>query len=242
MRRHRAVNSQHGFTLLELIVSMGVMMIIMAALFGQIYDSQRVAASEEVKLDLFQESRDFMDQMARDLRTTGYPSTLNFSTAEPPNASTNAVGLVYLNNGDLWFEGSPDGSGNVSVVRYTLDTSTTNGCPCLKRSQMLKQNGDPLTGQLSPDYQTQVQNVSTAEPIFTAYRTSGTLVTLPIDLINNANIIADVNTLAVKLTVQSRNPDPKTGLKPSLTLMSTVKMNNCSNAYSSEKDSAMGCH
>src|SRR5207245_10338709 len=101
-------------------------------------DTQR-AATEQTKLDLLQEGQEFMDLMARDLRQAGYPNPRNFAsgvlTVSPiANDHRAAVGLVKVHTNDLWFEGDVDGSGTVSLVEYHLDTSTSNNCPCLKRS------------------------------------------------------------------------------------------------------------
>jgi len=45
----------------------------------------------------------------------------------------------------------------------------------------------------------------------------------------------------VTLQVQSPNPDPKTGQKPTMTLLSTVRLTNCSVAYPSTTGTVMGC-
>jgi prepilin-type N-terminal cleavage/methylation domain-containing protein len=246
----KAHKSQAGFSLLEMLVSTAVMTIVIAAIFSQVNDAQRISTSEQVKLDLFQESRQFMDQMVRDLHASGYPSMRNFSSSGDvnglayPNNSNNAVGLVKLdaNAGYLQFEASPDGSATVKEIIYNLDTSTDHGCPCLKRSELQKVAGDPLTGQTPPVYQTEVQNVvMTGDPIFYAYQHDGTPVTTAIDLLGNAVTIADINTLVIKLTVQSARADPRNGVKPIITLMSTVKLNNCSNSWTKTTTSAMGC-
>jgi prepilin-type N-terminal cleavage/methylation domain-containing protein len=244
--KHQRYKSQAGFSLLEMLVSTAVMVVLMAALFSQVNDAQQVSTGEQVKLDLFQEARQFMNQMTSDLRAAGYPSMRNFSLdANPyPNSSNNAVGLVKLDSaaGYLQFEASPDGSGNVKEIIYSLDTSTDHGCPCLRRSELDKQPGDPLTGQKPPDYQTEVQNVvTTGEPIFLAYDHNGNSVPTAIDMINNAALVADINTLVIQLTVQGTQADPKTGAKPIITLNATVKLNNCSNSWTKTPNSAMGC-
>src|SRR5207247_9678887 len=69
-----------------------------------------------------------------------------------------AAGIVKVDTGGLWFEGDVDGNGKVSVVRYHLDSSGTN-CPCLKRSQLDKVDGNPLTGKMTKVYQVEVQGV-----------------------------------------------------------------------------------
>jgi hypothetical protein len=136
-----------------------------------------------------------------------------------------------VDDGDLWFEGDVDGTGIVSVVRYHLDTSTTNGCPCLRRSQLPKIDGDPVDGQSTEVYQVQVTGVQNTD-IFSAFSrgTTGTPIALPIDFNDAGPDIATVDTIKVTLSLQSPNIDPKTGEHPVTTLVSTVKLNNCSQA------------
>jgi prepilin-type N-terminal cleavage/methylation domain-containing protein len=243
MRKRPNANSQAGFSLIEMLVACAVGTLIMGALFSQINQAQKNSASQQVKVDLFQESREFMDQMARDLRAAGYPNTRNFSSdpVSPAEQSPQeAVGLVKLDVGQLWFESSIDGSGNVSVIHYNL-VQTGIGCPCLERSQTAKIQADPLTGQTESN-QVDVQSVlngTTADPIFQAYYADGTAVSLPIDMTNNA--LANVNTIVITVKVQSPTPDLQTGQKPTMTLVSTVRLNNCSVAYPGTTGTVMGC-
>lgn len=243
MRIRTKASSQVGFSLLELMIVLALLAIIMGSIFAQINQAQQNSTSQQIKLDLFQESREFMDQIARDLRASGYPNTRNFSSdpVSPAEQSTQeAVGLVNLDVGELWFESSIDGSGNVSVIHYDL-VQTGTGCPCLERSQTPKIQADPLTGQTETD-QVDVQSVingTTADPIFKAYYSDGTAVSLPIDITNNA--LANVNTVDIILKVQSPNPDPQTGQRATMTLMTTVRLNNCSVAYPNTTGTVMGC-
>jgi len=261
MRKRAHSKSQAGFSLLELLIVCALLTIIMGAIFAQINQAQQNSAAEQMKLDLFQESREFMDQMSRDLRAAGYPNPHNFS-GNPvgslgdiePYSSQEAVGLVKIDVGTLYFESSVDGcsstaSGNacnVSVIRYDLVT-TGPGCPCLTRSQTPKATADPVNGQ-SDTQQTEVQNVlngTTGDPIFQAYYSDGTPVTpLPMDMYGSCAgvpCLANVNSIAITLKVQSPYLDPKTGQKPTMTLMSNVRLNNCSSAYLGGLGTVMGC-
>jgi len=263
MRERTYSRSQAGFSLLEMMIVCALLLIIMGSIFSQIRQGQQSSAAEQVKLDLFQESREFMDQLSRDLRASGYPSPHNFS-GNPvqslgyiePYSPQEAVGLVKIDAGTLYFESSVDGcsstpSGstcNVSVIRYDLVT-TGPGCPCLQRSQTPKANtppADPLNGQ-SETQQTEVQNVlngTSADPIFQAYYSNGPAVTLPMDMnadCSTGQCLANVNSIAITLKVQSPYPDLQTGQQPTMTLMSTVRLNNCSSAYLGSRDTVMGC-
>ena len=234
---------QAGFSMIEMLVACAITTVIMGAIFGQIIQGQKSSSSQAAKMDLFQESRQFMDQMSRDLRASGYPNTRNFQAdpASPAQESfQEAVGLVKLDVGELWFESSIDGSGNVSVIHYKM-VATGPDCPCLVRSQTPKVSGDPLTGQAESD-QTEVQyvlNGTTSDPIFHAYYADGTAVALPIDITNNA--MANINSVSVTLKVQSPYQDLQTHQKPTMTLLSTVRLNNCSVAYPATTGTVMGC-
>jgi len=214
-----------------------VILSISAAVFQTINLTTQRSSAEQTKIDMFQEAREFMDQMSRDLRQAGYPSPRNMDpsvftvlTLTPPLPiiydKHAAAGLVQVNTGDLWFEGDVDGKGMVSVVRYHLD-STGNNCPCLKRSQLDKIDGNPLTCQTTEVYQVEVQGVQNTN-IFSAY-TNGTPLGLPVTTVSSSSLAA-VDTVQAVLTLQATAVDPQTRQKPVTTLVTTVRLNNCSQA------------
>ena len=230
------LSSSRGFSLIELLIVMTVMSIIAGAVFQVINLATERSSTEQTKLDMFQEAREFMDQMSRDLRQAGYPSPRNLSptvlnVSPAKNDPDGAAGVVQVGEGDLWFEGDVDGAGTVSVVHYHLDSTGTN-CPCLKRSQHAKVNGDPLTGQTTPQYQVEVQGVQNTN-IFAAY-SNGAPVGLPVT-INTASgaTITSIDTVQATLSLQGLIVDPRTRQKPVTTLVTTVKLNNCSQAATS---------
>jgi len=237
-------SKERGFSLIELMVAMVVMLVVVGGILGVVDVVNQRSYTEQAKLDMFQEAREFMDQMSRDLRQAGYPSTRNFSAGVLTTPSANdprvGAGLIKVDEGELWFEGDVDGTGTVSVVHYWLDPSTSNNCPCLKRSQLPKISGDPITGQTTPAYQTEVQNVQNAS-IFSAFLKfqTGTPLALPIAYDTDATTIAGVDTIQAVLTVQSHLMDAQTRTKPVTTLAVTVKLNNCSLATNGE---AMSCN
>ncbi len=231
--KRREQRAQAGASLIELMVVLILVLIVTGTLFQVIHLSMVRASTEQAKLDMFQEAREFMDQMSRDLRQAGYPSPRNVDasvlTQDPIiNDHHAAAGIIKIDSGDLWFEGDVDGTGVVSVVQYHLDTSTLNGCPCLKRSQLPKIDGSPLTGQTPAVYQIEVQGVQNTN-IFSAYN-SAAIVGLPIDIDSSATTIAAIDTIQAMLTLESLTVDPQTHKKPVTTLISTVKLNNCSQA------------
>jgi len=240
LKRH--TKSQSGFSLLELMVVLLVLTVMMGAVFSQIDLVQQRSNAEQIKLDMFQESREFMDQMSRDLRLAGYPNPRNvnpsnaYTTTPQENDPKNAVGIVKIDTNELWLEGDVDGDGNVESIQYHYDTTGT-GCPCLKRSQVVKTAGTPLSQ--GNNFLTEVQNVvpstvngAATSQVFWALTADGSAVTLPVDLGTNPNTVASINTIQVVLTVQSKSVDLKTRQPLTTMLTSTVRLNNCSQATS----------
>ncbi len=235
------IQRNRGFSLIEMMIVLLILMVLMGAIFRLVNMATARSSSEQTKLDMFQEAREFMDQMSRDLREAGYPNVRNFTastlrTVSPvSNDHRVAVGLVRVAADELWFEGDVDGTGTVSVVHYYLDPSTTNNCPCLRRSQLPKVDGNPYTGQTAPALQMEVQGVLNTS-IFSAYvkGQTGTPVTLPVNYNDNAVTLANIDTIQAVVTVQATMIDPETRTRSVNTLATSVKLNNCSLAAASE--------
>src|SRR5213075_1247846 len=83
---HR-VREHNGFSLIEMMVALAIVSIIMGSVFKSIDLTQRVSRSQQVKLDLTQQAREFVDQLTRDLRSAGYPYQRNMAglTTDPNN-------------------------------------------------------------------------------------------------------------------------------------------------------------
>jgi prepilin-type N-terminal cleavage/methylation domain-containing protein len=80
--------SARGFTLLELMVAMGIFLVICAAMFGLLQLSQQRYSSESQLSGAFQEARLGIDQIVRDINISGYPSAGMFSNTTFPATYT----------------------------------------------------------------------------------------------------------------------------------------------------------
>jgi prepilin-type N-terminal cleavage/methylation domain-containing protein len=252
---HR-VREHDGFSLIEMMVVLAIVTIIMGSVFKSIDLAQRTSRSQQVKLDLTQQAREFVDQLTRDLRNAGYPYQRNMANgtqdvANPAynfvNASDpyNAPGLIYVDKGSLWFSGNLDGTAgaqagtaSVKIVRYDYVAAGAGqpGCPCLRRTEFVRNGGDPLADAQNPGAaaaQLEIQGVqngtTAADAIFTVYDDTGVAINLPIDFDNNATTLAGINSLKVVVTVQAAQQD-NTGVRPVTTVVSSVALNNCSEA------------
>jgi prepilin-type N-terminal cleavage/methylation domain-containing protein len=226
-----------GFTLIEMMIVLLIMSVIMAAIFKQIDVAQKRSTAEQQKLDMFQESREFVDMMTRDLRNAGYPNSRNF-TATASTDPTTARGLLYVGPADIWFEGAVDGDGTVYIVKYHLDTTGTN-CPCLRRSKVDKTTFN-ANGNASDNFSVEVQYVQNGTmtlPIFSYFDANNQAIDMSgyvSNIIDGTASGADVTTLAsiqtvkVELTTLGKFADLQTGLRPVITLDSFVTMPNCS--------------
>jgi prepilin-type N-terminal cleavage/methylation domain-containing protein len=145
---------QAGFTLIELMIVCAILAVVLGAVFQGINTVIQRSQSEQVKVDLTQSGREFVDEFERDIHEAGYPNCRMVTTGalNCPADSTQAavasnkalaVGLVYVSNTKIIFEGDMDGDGIVDSVEYILvDANGTNppaSCPCtLQRNQIAK--------------------------------------------------------------------------------------------------------
>src|SRR5260370_20791044 len=179
--------SQAGFSLLELVIVVAILTIVMAAVFNGVNLVTQRSQAEQVKVDLVQEGREFVDEFERDLHQAGYPncrmvatelvvSNCDYTNANVANNSKVAAGLVYVSSTKIIFEGDVDGDGGVDSVQYRLVDSAGNyppsgTCPCtIQRSQVTKDVTNS-TAPLSqtPSFSQELQNVvNSGQPTGTA--------------------------------------------------------------------------
>lgn len=160
--------SQSGFTFLEMMVSMVILLMITAAAFQLLNTVQTRKNSEEKKIDILEESREFVDELSRDLRNSGFPGAAMYGCgriqsgaaqivnpgcplgANPQTSTLYASGLVAVSATDILFEGDVNQDGNIDSVRYQLTAAAGGTCPCsLFRSQVPKNPGWPYPNGVS---------------------------------------------------------------------------------------------
>jgi len=246
---------QKGFSLIELLTVVVILMLVTGVVFQQIDLVQKKGRQEDVKMDLTQESREFVEQMVRDLHTSGYPNkrmyVVNLVSINDPR---NAVGLVVVHPTWLWFEGDVDGDGQVDSIQYRLE-SNGGQCPCtMRRSQVVKTNTEPwnqatnfnmevndvvnsggvfpisgnatlASGVVSNDI---LYGAYKAAPVFQAYDSSGALMVLPLDLKNNPTVMSTIRTIRITVNVLAgpAGADFDTRMRPAVSMTAAARVNN----------------
>jgi len=221
---------------------MGLMSIIVGAIVSQIAVMQQRSRGEQAKVDIFQESRDFVDQFVRDAHQAGYPSTHMFDTTTWTTAPASpiytdarlAAGIILMGPSEIKFEGDVEGDGEVDIVDYKL-VAAGNNCPCLQRAAVDKISGTAV-------FSNEVQNVqsagTTADPIFVGYTAAGTAVTVAnLTTLANQQALATIKTVAIRLKTKAGVVDPGTGLAAESTLSGQVTIVNCSLAATGQSNS-----
>lgn len=241
LRNSRAAR-QAGFSLIELLIVIAILGLVVGAVFSQVGVAQQRLNAEEIKLDDFQQARDFVDQFFRDINQAGSPNirmfdptSAGFTAFQTPNVNDSrlAVGLVTIDSNAITFEGAVNGSGTVQTVTYKVNGAGT--CTyCLFRSQTDKINGSSVTAQSTPNWGTEVNDVDLTKAIFRYYQYDGTQITaLPVDISTaaGAQTIANVKTIQINLTIRNPNViDQQTGLPIETTFEGEISLNNCSMA------------
>jgi prepilin-type N-terminal cleavage/methylation domain-containing protein len=218
-------NWQRGFTMIELIVSVTILMLVAGVVVEGLRKLTQRSMMDTTKVDLTQESREFMDQIVSDIHQSGYPALKMFDPATLVSANNCTLdinvscGLVNVTASSVQFEADVDGSGTVSEVFIQLNP--LNGpCPCIiQRGTVTKAawlaNGTP------PFYYTEVNNVNNTN-IFQAYDNSGNNVALPGACPYPCN---NISAIEITLNVLSPSPDSN-GIFPTITMSTGVKIHN----------------
>ncbi|MGH9492238.1 MAG: PilW family protein [Terriglobales bacterium] len=246
---------QKGFSLIELLTVVVILMLVTGVVFQQIDLVQKRGRQEDVKMDLTQEAREFLDQMVRDLHTSGYPNKKMYVVnLVNINDIRNAVGLVQVSSTLLQFEGDVDGDGQVDNIQYQLQANG-GACPCtIRRSQVVKANTEPWNQ--ATNFNMEVNNVVNsggtipiagnatlasgvvandalygaykAAPVFQAYDGNGTLMVLPLDLKSNPTVMSTIRTIRITINVLAgpEGADFDTRMRPAVSMTAGARINN----------------
>ena len=232
MKHTTTRRNERGHTLVELLVAVGILGLVTAGVFGQLNTAAQRIYTEQIKVDNFDQARDFVDQFFRDINQIGYPNgRIVTNLTNGVNDPRVAVGLVKISPTSLWFEGDINGTGVVQEVRYKINGSG-NCSLCFQRSTIAKANAAPWT-QTGGDWGTEVNDLTTTT-IFTYFDVSGNQIVPPAEPVGfvlgtDGPQLASVKTIHISLTIQDPNvTDPKTHQQIQTSFEGEVSLNNCS--------------
>jgi prepilin-type N-terminal cleavage/methylation domain-containing protein len=236
-----------GFSLIEMMCVLGVLGIVMGVVVAAMTQMQQRQVSESAKVDITQESRDFIDQMVRDIHTVGYPPGRVENNNPNCTGQVNvSCGVIYFSSTQLQYEGDLDGTGTVYQVWLQLIPNTNGSCPCVLQRGVLTK-ADILAGKV-PTYFTELNGVINSgngagaasytinlpnaaayasyatTDVFRAWDLNTNQVTSCTDVPSCAS--AAIRSLEITVNVTSSIDDPQTKIFPVLSITSKARLNN----------------
>jgi len=225
---------QRGFSLVELMFSMFILVLVISVAFDQIMQLQKKAASESSRLEMSQEAREFIDQTVHDLHLAGNPKASMFAAVLPLTDARVAAGIVNVSPTQLVFEGDVNNDGQVYSVQlvYVPSDPADPNCPCIRRHVIAKVQGIAPTDQpISTNY-VETEHVmppgqgngQSGEDLFAYYDLNGNRIPVAGPVTDPA-IIAGISTVKINLSLLSPVVDPASGNPVRTSLSSTVRLN-----------------
>jgi prepilin-type N-terminal cleavage/methylation domain-containing protein len=96
-KKYGKARTQRGFSLIELMVTLVILTTVVGIATDGIMQVEKKSASDVNKVGVAQESRQFMDQILRDLRQCGYPGLGLFDPATGATSSSSYVAQGLIN-------------------------------------------------------------------------------------------------------------------------------------------------
>jgi prepilin-type N-terminal cleavage/methylation domain-containing protein len=231
---------QHGYTLLELLISMFIVLTVAGAVFEQIGQMQKKSSAENIKLDMNQAAREFLDQTVRDLHMSGYPGTSMYSNPQDPLRV--AAGLVSVSPTQILFEGDVNNDGTVYSVNIQYLASDPGNpanpnCPCIRRWATAKASADSLKQPSTNTSYTETPHVfppgtgsgQSGEDLFAYYDQNGNQINVgpgvDISTAAGAGVIASIKTVKINLSLVSPVRDPGTSIFARTSMSATARLN-----------------
>ena len=250
---HPKLSTRHsrerGFSLLELIIAVAILTIVIGVAVNGLIDMQRIDFAQHEHTDAVQETRDFIDQMVRDLHDVGYPPRAVIP-GRPlcTGTATVACTLVNFSSTQVEYEGDLDGTGTIYHVWVQLVPGPGNQCPCTLRRGAVTKAFYIANPNTPPDYYTELNGVlNSGDGTGTNTALYGVNLTGPgsystystTDLFDaydvNTNSVTSCTTAttcagiaSIRVTVNSvaKYADPKTNVFPVYSITSRARVNN----------------
>jgi type II secretory pathway pseudopilin PulG len=205
------LKDQKGFTLAELMVSAGLSLAVLAAMYGLFRAQTHTIKGQEGRMEAHEYAMSVLDTIVREIRNTGYFPTGTACSTTPANtagvvaATAQSFRLVYDTNGDGACE---------EDVSFTYDATNRN----------ILRNGASLTdgNATAIQFTYYPQQTSGTSPLPYCFST-GNPTGCSGDLASN---LGTVQKITISLTIQSKNSDVQFGGQSSITMSSSADLRN----------------
>jgi prepilin-type N-terminal cleavage/methylation domain-containing protein len=203
--------NQKGFTLVELLVAMGLSLVVLGAGYSVFRVQTHTVKAQEFKMEAQEDARAALDMMVREVRNLGF-----FPSGTPCPAPANTTGIVAATATTLQFVYDANGDGSCAGTMATgagADESVTYILP------------PPLTiGDITRDI-----NDGNGAQVLTA----GNVTNAAFTYFDGAGAVtadpASIRRVSITLTVQSRSTDVQFGGLIPITMNSNVDLRNRGN-------------
>jgi len=179
----RALRAERGFSLVELLVSQGVLVVLLAIAATMLIQNTQINKAQQMTLALQADARNTVSMVVNALRTAGWdPTNAGFDSLglDPdPNGSDNFIQIFA----DLNADGDTDDQDEEITVRHTTDRVEWRKVS--DPNQPFVVMAENITNDQDDD--------GVIEPMFTP------------------NSMTNPNRVSVRITARSAEPDPRTG-------------------------------
>jgi Tfp pilus assembly protein PilW len=225
--RQKKYSNESGFSLVELLIALIVMMLVVGVTLNGVNRVQKRNQSEAGKLDMAQQSREGLDQMVRDLHQAGYPSSTmyipNTPTAHPEQYARGIIALTAGPQSLIQFEGDVDGVDGVEVISYVTAPVSGSNCPCVIQ-RTVQSRVDFINSVAATNTTTMIENVASFTVL--AYDAAGNSVAIPLAVVPTPANPSPIKRLDVHLEVAQQQADVDTKKRANASFWSTIRYNN----------------
>ncbi len=240
-------SGQRGFSLLEMMVALAILTVVIGIAVDGLTQMQRRDFAEQSKTDTVQETRDFVDQMVRDLHDVGYPPRVVFVNKPACTGNSNiSCSLISFSSTQIIYEGDLDGTGTVYRVFMQLKVPASGKCPCVLQRGVLTKAAVVANPALQPTYFTEVNGVLNSgdgaggstygitlpgPDSYSTYATANVfdaydINAAPVIPCGDATACASIDSVQITANVASKFADPKTQTYSVYSITSKARVNN----------------
>lgn len=202
--------TQRGFTLVEVLVSMGFSLAVLASIYGLFRAQTHTVKGQESRMEAHEYALSVLDTLVREMRNTGYFPT---NTACTNVSNTGGIVTATADSFRLVYDTNADGSCEEDIA-FTFDSVNKN----VLRNNVAITDGNATALQFTY-YPQQTSSTAPAPYCVSTGVPSGCSGTLSSNL-------AFVQKVVISITVQAKSPDTQYGGQTTTTMTSTADLRN----------------